>query len=307
LKKKKYDGKEKNKMKNKLFITRGAPASGKTTWANNYIAKHRGVVRVNLDNLRRTRHPSDNWPGYKYSKANEKDVTEHQESMIKGYALGDYDVIVDDTNLNEKTFKRLSQMAKSLGFEVEVKEFFDVPLHKLIERNLKREWSVPEDVIHRMFRKQLEIQDRVIKPTEGLPDCVICDVDGTIADMRKGHPEGRMPYEWDKVHLDAGRWNVIEVVQDLSETYPIVFLTGRDGVCYDDTHKWLRLHIDRDFQLFSREADDHRPDCEIKEELLRTKVLPHFNVKFCIDDRNQMVDHWRALGLECWQVAAGRF
>ena len=295
---------------NKLILTRGAPASGKTTWAKKYLDKHRGVYRVNRDDLRRIRHPSDNWPGYKFSKANEKDVSDHQESMIKTFSKGSFDVIVDDTNLNDKTLKRLTTLGNSLGFEVEVVDFFDVPLHKLIERNLKREWSVPEDVIHRMFRKQLEIQGRIIEKTEGLPDCIIVDVDGTIADMKKGHPEGRMAYDWHLVKNDLPKQNAIDVVEYLSSKNRIVFLTGRDGVAYNDTKTWIEKHISiwgNRFDLFSRKAGDERADCVIKEEILRKQVLPNYNVKYCLDDRNQMVDHWRALGLECWQVAAGRF
>jgi len=296
---------------NKLICLRGCPASGKTSWA--FIKQMEGngnSVRANRDDIRRSYFPSSNWPGYNYSKANEQEVTRLQEEFIRIDLKNGYDVVCDDTNLDDKTFKRLKSLAQSCKVEFEVKEFFDVPLHKLIDRNLKREWSVPEDVIHRMFKKQLEIQGRIITPTEGLPDCIICDVDGTIADMQKGKPEGRGPFEWDKVGNDLPKQNVIEAIENLSNKYKIIFLTGRDGVAYNDTNVWITNNLsiwgNRPL-LFSREAGDERADCVIKEEILRREVLPTYNVKLVWDDRQCMVDHWRALGLECWQVDAGRF
>lgn len=297
---------------NKLIITRGAPASGKTTFAKKEIFDGRADVRYNRDDIRRSHHPTDKWPGYKFSKTNEKAVTSVQTGLIQA-ALGIGQIVIcDDTNLNEKTLNRLKKIAEDAGAEVEVKDFFDVPLHKLIERNLRREHSVGEDVIHRMFRKQLEIQNRVITPTEGLPECVIVDVDGTIADMRKGQAGGRKPYDWHLVKYDLPKENVLDIVRYyIHNSSQVIFLTGRDGVAFQDTRDWIvkntfgsNLFVP---MLYSRAVGDERPDCVIKEEILRAEVLPFYNVKFCVDDRNQMVDHWRALGLECWQVAAGRF
>ena len=302
----------------RLIVTRGCPASGKTTWAKEQIELGKADVRCNRDDIRREMHPSSKWPGYKYSKSNEKEVTKMQSARIAAWLSGDLTVIVDDTNLKEERFNRLLE---SYPAPVQIQTFFQVPLHTLIERNLQRKWSVPEDVIHRMFKKQLEIQNRIIEPDLGLPPAVIVDIDGTLADMRKGHPDGRGPFEWDKVLNDLPKHNVIEMVENLSEKYSIVFLTGRDGVVYEETLEWIEKHVElgifqdgphglyhnRQPELYSRKANDTRPDCTIKEELLRKHVLPKYNVILAIDDRNQMVDHWRALGLETWQVDAGRF
>ena len=301
-------------------ICQGCPASGKSTWANEEIDKSKSgrIIRVNRDDVRRELFDFGQWPEYKFTKSKEDKVTDHINSAVRKAAALGKSVIDDNTNLNPKYLKKTQDFAESLGFKVEFKQFFDVPLHKLIERNLYRKYSVGEDVVHRMFRAQLKLQDRIIKSTEGLPECVIVDVDGTIADMGKGEKWGRMPYDWGKVSNDKPKKNVVDFVRFLYATdgIQIIFLTGRDGCALSSTRGWIINHIFKGWDVFNekygpelyiRTAGDMRPDCDIKEEILRNKVLPRYNVKFCLDDRNQMVDHWRALGLECWQVDAGRF
>ena len=314
-------------------ICQGCPASGKSTWAKN---QPNPKVIANRDDARRELFDFGQWREYKFTRTKEEKVTKYVEDNIRKAAAKGLNVIDDNTNLNVKYLSKTEDFAKALGFEVQYKQFFDVPLHKLIERNLNREFSVPENVIHDMFRKQLEIQGRIIEHTEGLPECVIVDVDGTIADMGKGEKWGRMPYDWDKVGNDRPKENVVSHVRLAITAYQmllvdqkkddgflltngmkfpkVIFLTGRDGVALDATKDWIisgpcfgDVFENGLCEIFIRTADDMRPDCDIKEELLREKILPRYNVKYILDDRKQVVDHWRCLGLECWQVAPGFF
>jgi len=299
-------------------ILMGCPASGKSTWAS----KQKGV-RLNRDDMRRTLFDFGQWSEYKFTKAKETRVTLALDEDLRDAAFNGVSVVDDNTNLNSKYLAQTKAKAEKLGFRVVFKQFFDVPLHKLIERNLNRAYSVPEVVIHDMFRKQLEIQGRVITPTEGLPECVIVDVDGTIADMGKGEKWGRMPYDWDKVGNDRPKPNVVSFVQSLVHDKltgkrgcpKVIFLTGRDGIALKETKSWIvkevfpSCEVFREglCEIFIRTPDDTRPDCDIKEELLRNEILPRFNVKYAIDDRAQICWHYRALGLEVWQVDNGFF
>jgi hypothetical protein len=56
-----------------------------------------------------------------------------------------------------------------------------------------------------------------------------------------------------------------------------------------------------------RSAGDMRKDSIVKEEIYRQEILGRYNVWFVLDDRNQVVDMWRLLGLRCLQVAPGNF
>jgi hypothetical protein len=56
-----------------------------------------------------------------------------------------------------------------------------------------------------------------------------------------------------------------------------------------------------------REAGDSRKDSIVKQELYERHIKPSYDVFVVLDDRNQVVDMWRSLGLVCLQVAPGDF
>lgn len=296
-----------------LFLC-GCPGSGKSTWAKKFIQKSGpNWIRINRDDFRRSLFPSKEWPGYVEGKNTEVGVSNHIKGLVENLSKQGCNIVDDNTNLNQKYFGQSVDFVKSLGYEVEIKEFFDVPLDKLIKRNLQREWSVPESVIHDMYRRQVEIQGRLIKRDPTKKSCILVDIDGTIADMGKGESWGRGAFEWDKVGQDRPRQSVIDVVLDLSNYYHIFFLSGRDGVAHDDTFDWLEDHVIYNgdfpygFTLKLRDKNDMRHDSIVKEEMIRKYVLPSYNIKFAIDDRNSVVNNYRAIGIECWQVNYGNF
>lgn len=276
-----------------LHYTVGLPASGKTTWARQHVAKHRTTIRVNRDDLRLMLHEG------RFSKGNEKAVTEAQHAMIAAALAAGRDVVVDDTNLNARTVAKLEGLARDHQAELVKVDFTDVPLRDCIARDAKRNRSVGEDVIRQMWGRYLAPPPR---QRTGRPTCVIVDVDGTLAEMN-----GRSPYAWDQVHTDLPRPMVVNVVRMLSGDHTIVVLSGRDGSCADATEAWLTEHGVPFDAIHTRAAGDSRPDWEIKRELLDAHVTPHFDPVLVIDDRQQVVDLWRELGIECWQVAPGRF
>lgn len=131
--------------------------------------------------------------------------------------------------------------------------------------------------------------------------CIICDVDGTVAIRH-----GRGPYEWSKVDSDLPNAPVIEVVRAMHACgFKIIFTSGRKEQCRDDTIGWLNLHIGTsDFQLLMRGNGDNRPDVELKREML--DLIVNFYIVACVfDDRQAVVDMWRANGLTCLQVNPG--
>ena len=138
----------------------------------------------------------------------------------------------------------------------------------------------------------------------GLLDAVIVDVDGTLALM-----EGkREPFEWDKVLLDAPNWPILDLVHTLQESgLYILVTTGRDGICLDDTKTWLSDHGVVYDAIFIRDEGDCRKDSIIKKEIYDNHIKDKYDVKYVIDDRNQVVKMWRDLGLTVLQVADGDF
>jgi len=73
------------------------------------------------------------------------------------------------------------------------------------------------------------------------------------------------------------------------------------------TNDWLTKNgVWYDFMLM-RKDDDTRQDYIIKEELYKEGIKPHYKVLFVVDDRQQVVDAWRKLGLTCLQCAHGNY
>jgi len=134
---------------------------------------------------------------------------------------------------------------------------------------------------------------------------IIVDVDGTLANMSGI----RGPFEWDKVSQDKPHQDVIDLVKDLASLgkYKIIITTGRDGVCLEDTLSWLDHHLIPYDEFFIRKAGDNRKDSIIKSEIYMDRIRPRYDVKYVIDDRDQVVDMWRSLGLRVLQVAPGNF
>lgn len=145
---------------------------------------------------------------------------------------------------------------------------------------------------------------------------IICDIDGTIAMFKGNGPNGedlRKPFyvEDDECHhysVDKVNEVVLEIVQRFASTHYIIFCSGRTDNNRQVTQDWLDTHTDLPtYSLYMRAKGDFRRDDVVKEEIYRTYIEPFCDILFCIDDRNQIVEMWRRIGLICLQVAEGNF
>lgn len=282
-----------------LHYTVGLPASGKTTWARELVRLKPRTVRANRDDIRQQLHEG------RFSGGNEKIVTKVQDAVIRAGIADGRDVVVDDTNLNPKTRARLAHLAEECGASlVSNCDFVDVPLRDCIERDLRRERPVGEHVIRRMWEQYLMPP---LRKRTGKPTCVIVDVDGTLA-----LNTGRSPYDWARVSEDRPNTMVAEMVRRFifaGGEPTVVVVSGRDGSCAEATEAWLAEHLHGWgwYGPLMRSAGDNRPDWLVKAEILNNDILPLWDPVLAIDDRQQVVDMWRSEGIECWQVAPGRF
>jgi predicted kinase len=280
-----------------LIMTKGLPGSGKSTWAKSVIDTNPGAYkRVNKDDLRAM---LDNG---KWSRDNEKFVLRIRDQIIVSALTNGKHVIVDDTNFAPRHEDELRSMAKRQEAEFSVQDFTSVPLDTCIERDLKRQNSVGETVIRRMYRDYLAPKPPVIKHDPALPSCVICDVDGTVALMN-----GRSPYDYSKVGTDQPNMPVISAIAALMCHYRIIFVSGRKHECRAATEAWLLEHLDTSGPLFMRADGDDRDDRIVKQEIYEREIKGKYNIAFVVDDRKRVVEKWRELGLTCFQVAEGDF
>lgn len=273
-------------------MTKGLPASGKSTWAKSRT----DAIRVNKDDLRQMLHAG------KWSKENEKVVLKTRDLLVELYLAEGMTVIVDDTNLDPKHETDLRAMAEVCGAEFEIQDFTNVPLSRCLDLDSKRAASVGRKVILGMYERYLKPKPAEYKFAKGKPGCVICDIDGTIAQH-----VNRSPYEWDKVGDDQPISTVIDILDHLKETYAIIMVSGRDGSCEQETRDWLQSHAVPYTALYMRPAGNTEKDAIIKERIFAEKIDPMFNVHLVLDDRDQVVEMWRSKGLRCLQVDYGNF
>lgn len=272
-----------------LIATKGLPASGKSSWAKGMGL---GYKIINKDQLRAM---LDNG---KWSKANEKFIIEARNQLIVAALKEGHSVIVDDTNLAPKHIVDLGLIAQSNGAEFQVKDFTDVSVEECLERDRKRANYVGEQVILRMYHQYLKpkVQPPAYDPK--LLNIVICDIDGTIAKMN-----GRGPFEWSKVGEDLPRHNIIRMVLNCcdEEDAALIFVSGRDSCCFQDTADWLHKHVnyrtsDIETYLHMRPQGDQRKDYIVKKEIYDKEIKGRFNVVAVFDDRPQVLRLWQALG-----------
>lgn len=130
----------------KLIITRGLPASGKSTWAKQWVLEdpeHR--VRINQDDIRLML-------GKYWVPSREKLVQEIQFDAIVEALCREFDVVIDNTNLNKKVLDQFNRLIKTFeDYEIEYKDFFDTPLSVCIERDKNRDLQVTEKVIRSFY------------------------------------------------------------------------------------------------------------------------------------------------------------
>ncbi|GAA0540150.1 hypothetical protein GCM10010172_21750 [Paractinoplanes ferrugineus] len=296
----------------RLLITRGLPASGKTTFARKLQPR---VVRVNRDDLRRMLHGDR-----LFTQWAESQVTHAQRAAVEALLRAHADVIVDDTNLRAKTVREWAELAARHGATFEVHDFTDVPLEECLRRDADRPESdrVGEAGIRRMHERYLAGKNLPLpvpfvdpagpgvgyEPDPDLPPAVLVDIDGTVALMA-----GRSPYEWSRVGEDNPNPAVIAAVRAMHAAgYAVVFCSGRDEVCRPETEAWLELYVGVPYEaLFMRPAGDSRKDAIVKREIFDSQVRDRWRVAGVFDDRQQVVRMWRALGLTVFQVAEGDF
>ena len=271
-------------------MTKGLPASGKTTWA-----KTQNAYRINKDDLRAMMNNG------KWSKTNEKYILLVRDNIIELHLKDKNNVIVDDTNLHPKHEIRLQELAKKYKAEFEVKDFTGISLEDCIKRDQKKSNYVGEKVIKQMYNQFLKSKIVKIEYDKELPDAVICDIDGTLALFGGANPYDR-DFSKDQLNLP-----IRDILYGLQQSHKIILLSGRMEKNKKITEDWLSCNGISFDKLYMRITDDVRKDFIIKKEIYTVYIKGQYNIKMVIDDRNQVVDMWRSLGLTCLQVAEGDF
>lgn len=161
---------------------------------------------------------------------------------------------------------------------------------------------------------------------------VVFDLDGTLADDRGRnhylHPRHKsecgapnivtrfpcascgVQRDWDGYFAEAGndipKSKVIQICNDLARWHKIYILSGRSETTREVTRRWLNQNNVYYDKLVMRGKDDRTDD-----HILKLKWVEEMKISqdiICIfEDRQRVVDAWRAAGYTCFQVAPGNF
>jgi len=290
-----------------IVITKGLPASGKSSYARDYQEKNPNFKIVNKDSLRGMLDSG------KWSNINEKHICACRDELVEISLLNGFDVILDDCNLNPAHENRMRELSKEMNsmyregdgspmeVEIQIVDFTQVSPEVCIERDRKRFNYVGEKAIMDMYEKFIKPKPPVVEYVKGLPDCLITDFDGTIS-----HMTNRTAYEWDKVGSDRKDPVITDLISRYGEMR-IIIVSGRNDRCRPETEKWLADNGVHYNELFMRKDGDMRKDVVVKREIYEREIKGKYNVFMVLDDRSQTVNGWRDLGLKTLQVSNGNF
>jgi predicted kinase len=299
-----------------VIMTVGLQASGKSTWARQWVTEATNRKRINRDELRAMLDAGQ------WSPTHERFVLVARNNLLRQALESGCDVVLDDTNLRSANFRDVCTFVESLGVEATVSErFFPVTLEEAIARDAKRLNSVGELAIRQTadryyarltghagpMRSETLLKGKSgigIDFVPGRPSAVICDLDGTLALMGD-----RSPYDASRCdELDAPNEPVIRCIEAMErDGCKVIFMSAREEKDRVPTERFIRKCGLTPSFLHMRATGDQRKDSVVKRELFDANVRGKFNVRFVLDDRNQVVREWRAMGLPCFQVAEGAF
>jgi predicted kinase len=143
-----------------LHITRGLPASGKSSEAKQWVAENpHARARLTRDELRRDMHggwhrrPEEDALPEGCVMSTEDQVTIAQHAAALALLRHGVSVIIDDTNLEDRHVAALLRIAMAARSKVRFIDLRHVPLEVCQQRNAARSGDehVPPEVIERMW------------------------------------------------------------------------------------------------------------------------------------------------------------
>ncbi len=302
---------------NEIIITTGCPASGKSTWAKEFMKTNSSFVRFSRDDVRAMLNGGNPWVHFQSENKDlinnvENSVTEVQKAFIVSNLRQGRDIIVDETNVKSRTFKDVCRLLDNYNFNVFVEErAFYVDLEEALRRDRLRDPKVGDEVVVDFFNrlggekfkyyicKTKKFNELPILSSVNfmLPVCIISDIDGTIALFGD-----KNPYDRD-FRNDIMNFSVSRILKnELNKNTTLIFVSGRNEKNKDVTIKWLEDYGFNKFELYMRKENDFRNDVIVKYEIYRDNIHNKYNVLSVIDDRLKVCRLWYRLGLPLFKV-----
>jgi len=143
---------------------------------------------------------------------------------------------------------------------------------------------------------------------------IIFDVDGTLMDIEhRKHFVQNKPKDWKQFMAemvnDSPRKEIFAIAHEAKKNgHRIIVSSGRNERDRELTTRQLNGEGLFPDIFLMRADDDYRSDDLVKKDLLNEMREKGFNPILAVDDRNQVVEMWRANDIPCFQcVEDGNF
>lgn len=264
------------------------PASGKSSAAEELVRQ--GYTRVNRDLLREMLHFN------KFTGKNEAVTIDVEKAIVSELLKQGRSVVVDDCNLSAHHAQMW--LAVAVAHEAEFHQWhIQTGWEECVRRDSERDKKVGAHVI-----KQMALQYGLLSDTDVPNKLVVCDIDGTIADIEhRRHHVQKEPKDWKaffaEMDKDTVREDVKQSLKELEEAgHDIIFVSARPEDYREVTEKWLMDNLGYNFVLM-RKSGDKRDDVIVKQEIY-DKYLKQYNVVKVFDDRPKVIRMWQSNGLQ---------
>jgi predicted kinase len=298
----------------KVILCKGIPASGKSTWAKQEVAKDpNNWARINNDDLREMLNQSV------WSKDYEKIITNTRNYLIEDILKRGKSIIIDNLNINNIHFEDVCKIVSRINADIIVEEkVFYIDLQDALERNSKRTGCarLADNVIiqwwnksgrqnfknyiskTKTFKRHNSANICILQQDKNLPKAAIFDLDGTMCII-----SNRNPYDTFLCEQDLPNQYVIDLCKMLaSQNIKIFFFTGREDKFKIQTTNWLDKYFAGEYELHMRKSSDFRKDRVIKQEIFESVAKDKYNIVAVVDDRLQVCQMWHQLGLPIFRV-----
>jgi predicted kinase len=282
----------------KVYLTIGLIASGKSTWAKQFVKNNPNTQRVSRDDFRFMT------TNYTYTSENEKIVDILYKNSIATLIFNtDKDIILDEQNLDKDRREKFKEWILSLSKNIKfIEKEFPVELSVAIKRDSKREFSIGASIIKKIYHKyEIELKQMIerhkpkIEYNKNIPWACIFDIDGTLSNSSQ-----RKIFDFKECINDKVIGPVAYILKAIVTHkwgIAVIIVSGREEICRKETEEWLRKNNIYYTHLYMRKEKDYRDDTIVKKEIYDEYIKDNYNIDFVVDDRPSVIQMWIDMGL----------
>jgi len=305
-----------------LFVLRGAPASGKSTWIKENELE---PYTLSTDSLRLMyQSPVTTAEGdRKISQNNDKEVWNLLMELLERRMENGELVVIDATHYKSSLINRYKDLVSKYRYRVYVVDFSNVSEEELKRRNATRGFrKVPDEVIEKMVvaladTNEVKKQYKIVSPEEAITlinsplepfdvneyekVVIFGDIHGCYDPLKEYFDKNPFNENYNYIfcgdYLDRGLQNkeVLEFLISLKDKKNCVFLEGNH-------EKWLRIYSQKDYDM---DYYENRP-VEYKDPFV-TKLIAQLKDKQVILEKKinknkNMSEELSKLLRESWET-----